>query len=40
MKILKTKNRMLVVSTNEDGTLSITENGSPIKNAGVFILQS
>lgn len=37
MKILKTKNRMLVVSTNEDGTLSITENGSPIKNAGVFI---
>lgn len=38
MKILKTKTRILVVCQNADGTLLITENGMPIKNAGSFIL--
>ena len=39
MKILKTKTRTLAVCQNADGTLLITENGMPIKNAGEFILQ-
>ena len=38
MKILKTKTRTLVVCQNADGSLLITENGIPIKNAGSFIL--
>ena len=37
MKILETNTRTLVVCQNADGSLLITENGSPIKNAGNFI---
>ena len=38
MKILETNTRTLVVCQNTDGSLLITENGLPIKNAGNFIL--
>ena len=38
MKILETNTRTLVVCQNIDGSLLITENGLPIKNAGNFIL--
>ena len=38
MKILETNTRTLVVYQNTDGSLLITENGLPIKNAGNFIL--
>lgn len=38
MKILETNTRTLAVCQNADGSLLITENGLPIKNAGNFIL--
>ena len=38
MKILQTNTNEYVVEQREDGTLSITCGGEPIKNAGAFIL--